>query len=257
MRLLYSEARVDMTGELLEAAKLAVQRSPGPMTVSQIGAAVQRQTKVKGKDRLPAEIRASLPGIAGIYVWPKFRNSPLFCSRPLALCVEQALLRALDEEPLSVIKAGSAVKKALRYVSEKHILKEIRVLLPRQTASGAIVRLATGRQSAIYLSRNWMARQARADGGESALASIIPAAIARLQSGPGNYVRVDHLRLAPEIRAVLDKEVIRLADAGKLVLGRYDGPLPVPADYEWTYIEDERGDLFAGVALPRDSEAHL
>jgi len=252
MRLLYSEARVDMTGELLEAAKLAVQRSPGPMTVSQIGAAVQRQTKVKGKDRLPAEIRASLPGIAGIYVWPKFRNSPLFCSRPLALCVEQALLRALDEEPLSVIKAGSAVKKALRYVSEKHILKEIRVLLPRQTASGAIVRLATGRQSAIYLSRNWMAKRARVDGGDIALTSIIPADIARLQSGPGNYVRVDHLRLAPEIRGIFDKTVIELADRRQVVLAHFDGPYPVPEDQKWTYIEDDEGELFIGIALPRD-----
>ena len=245
-----------MTSELLEGARCAVQRSVGPITISQIMSAVKREMKVPNQTRFAAEIKESLPRLAGMYVWPKFGSTAPFCSRSLAACAEEALLQALDEEPLTATNAASAVKKALRYVSEKQILKEIKVLLPRLTTSGVLVRLAVG-QLGSYLSPRWMANRARADGSDSPLASLIPQVIARLQSGPGNYVRVDHLRMAPEIRAVLDKEVIQLADTGKLVLGRYDGPLPVPEEYEWSYIEDERGDLFAGIALPRNLEAHL
>lgn len=91
--------------------------------------------------------------------------------------------------------------------------------------------------------------------GEGALASAIPAVVERLQSGLGNYVRVDHLRKAPEVRADLDRAVIQLARAGKLVLGRYEGPRPVPEDEEWAYIPGEGRDLFISVALPRDTEA--
>jgi hypothetical protein len=241
-----------MTSELLEATKAVIQRSGSPMTISQIYTAVKKETKVPSKDRFSAEIRESLPGNAGIYVWPEFRRSQLFCSRPLVSCVEEALLRALDEEPLTETKAVIAVKKALRKVPDKHIVKEIKVMLPQQTVSGAIVRLASGRQPAIYLSRNWMARRARADGDEGSLMLAIPGIVARMQSGPGNYVRVDHLRIAPEIRAVFDKAVIELADRRQVVLAHFDGPYPVPEDRKWTYVEDDKGELFIGVALPRD-----
>jgi len=244
-----------MTSELLEATKAVVQRTAGPMTIGQIITAVKREMKVPNKDRFSAEIKESLPGAAGIYTWPEFRGSPLFCRRTLIACVEEALLRALDEEPLTATKAGSVVKKALRYVSGKQILKEIKVLLPRQAASGAVLRLAVGRQSAIYLSRSWMAKQVRVDAGEELLASVIPRVVARIQSGPGNYVRVDHLRSAPEIRTIFDKTVIELADRRQLVLAHFDGPYPVPEGQKWIYVEDEKGELFLGVALPRNSEA--
>jgi len=225
------------------------------MTVSQIMAAVKREMKLSNKDRFSAEIRESLPGNAGIYIWPNFRGSALFCSRPLAACVEEALLKALDEEPLTVTKAVSAVKRALRKVSEIHIVKEIKVRLLQQTMSGTIVRLATGRQSAVYLSRNWMAKQERVNADGGAFRKAIPEAVARLQSGPGNYVRLDQLRMAQEIRTIFDKAVIELADRRKLVLAHFDGPYPVPEDQKWIYVEDDRGELFIGVALPRNSEA--
>jgi hypothetical protein len=242
-----------MTSELLEATKAAVQRGAGPMTTSQIWAAVKREMSVPGKDRFSAETKESLPGSEGIYVWPEFRRSPLFCSRPLAACVEEALLKALDEEPLTVTKAVLAVKKALRKVPEKHIVKEIKVLLPRQTQSGVVIRLPVG-QSAIYLSRNWMADKGKVDGGDSALTSLIRQVIARLQSISGTYVRIDHLRNAPELCAVLNRTLIELADAGELVLSRYDGPRPVPEENKWIYVEDEAGELFIGVALTRERE---
>ena len=244
-----------MTNELLEAAKAAVQRTPGPMTVSQIMAAVKREMKVPNEHCFSEEIREALAGNADIYAWPKFRGSALFCSRPLPAAVEEALLNALDEEPLTVTKAVIAVKKALRKVPERHIVKEIKVLLPRQTASGAVLRLAAGRLSAIYLSRNWMLKRAQVDGSEAPMKQAISGAVARLQSGPGNYVRVDHLRRAPEVRTIFDKAVFELADRRQLVLAHFDGPYPAPEDQKWIYVEDDRGELFIGVALPRVEEA--
>ncbi|MGB8259668.1 MAG: hypothetical protein WCE75_04930 [Terracidiphilus sp.] len=241
-----------MTNELLQAAVAAVRRSSGPMTVSQIRTAVSRELKVPNKDRFAAEIRSGLPGTDGISVWPEFGRSPVFCSRPLAACAEEALLRALEQEPLTAAKAGAAVKKALRYVSETRILKEVKVLLGRMTASGAVIRLAAGRQSGMYLARTWMAKQARMDGGELFLRRAIPLAVARIQSGPGNYVRVDQLRAAPEIRAIFDQAVIELADRRELVLAHFDGPYPVPEERKQVYVEDGKGELFVGVALPRD-----
>jgi hypothetical protein len=240
------------------------------MTISQIRTAVKQEVKVPSKDRFAAEIREGLSGQAGIYIWPEFKRSPLFASQPLAACVKEALLRALDEEPLTVTNAAQTVKKALKHVSEKQVVKEIKVLLMQQTASGTIIRLPVGRQAGIYLSRNWMAKHAQAEGGEGSLRAVIPEVIARMQSGPGNYVRVDHIRIAPEILAIFDKAVMELARAGKLVLGRYEGPRPIPeVDYH-AYIhhripenlrgpgphsERDKEDLFIGVALPRNQEA--
>jgi hypothetical protein len=40
-----------------------------------------------------------------------------------------------------------------------------------------------------------------------------------------------------------------------LVLAKYDGPRPVPDDQKWIYVEDQRGELFIGVAISRASEA--
>jgi hypothetical protein len=63
---------------------------------------------------------------------------------------------------------------------------------------------------------------------------------------------VDQLRLAPEIRTIFDKAVIELADRREVVLAHFDGPYPVSADQKWNYVEDDKGELFIGVALPRD-----
>ena len=90
------------------------------------------------------------------------------------------------------------------------------------------------------------------DAGEELLASVIPRFVARLQQGPGNYVRVDHLRSVPEIRTIFDKTVIELADRRQLVLAHFDGPYPVPEDQKWIYVEDGTGELFIGVALLRE-----
>jgi hypothetical protein len=64
-------------------------------------------------------------------------------------------------------------------------------------------------------------------------------------------VRIDHLRNAPELLNPVDRAAIDLAEKGRLVLARYDGPRPVADEDKWRYIEDEQGDLFIGLAIRR------
>jgi hypothetical protein len=270
-----------MTPEILLAAQAAVQRGNGPMTISRIRTEVARviKTRIKTASETPVkmpsatlfaqqlkEAFAGPPEQLGVYSWPKHGSSWIYCNRSLRTCIEEALLRALDREPLTAPKAAKAVRKALKYISETLALAEVKAAARELVASQQIVPVAPNRQCVMYLSRNWMAGQAvppsaavPASGtvspsGNGSVSSLIPAIVERLQPGPGNYVRVGLLRNAPEIRGLVDSAVIQLADAGKLVLARYDGPRPVPDPDKWIYVEDERGDLFIGVALPRIEE---
>ena len=81
---------------------------------------------------------------------------------------------------------------------------------------------------------------------------MIVAAVTRLQPGPGNYVRVDQLRQSPETRRLFDTAVIALADQGNLELAPYGGPRPEAEEERSRYVEDATGQLFIGVALPRN-----
>jgi hypothetical protein len=239
-----------MMNEQMQAAKSALLRAGAPMSVGQIRAAIKDHVKVPGEKLFKQEMRKALSEEPDVHLWPEYRGSPLYWSRSVASCVEEALLTALGDEWLNVTRACKVVKKGLRYLSEKRVVEEVRELLPRLAASGKIVRLPVTRQSAIYLSRNWMTKQAHPGAAKDTLSALIPSVVARLQAAPGNYVRVDHLRHAPEICAVFDQAIIGLADADQLVLGAYDGRRPAPEE-KWLYVADDRGELYIGVALPR------
>jgi hypothetical protein len=243
--------------EQLEAVKAALLRADGPMTLKQIRTAIKDEVKVSGEATFKKEMKQILAHEPGIYPWPEYRRSARYWSRSLASSVEEALLTALEDGPLTVPHAGLAVKKALRSLSEKRATDEARSLLPRLATAGKVISLAANRQSVIYLSRGWIAKLAQPEAApepvQDALSAKIPGAIARLQTGLGNYVRVDQLRHAPELCAVFDRAVIALADAGQLVLGAYDGPRPLPPKEKWLCVEDQRGELYIGVALPRSS----
>jgi hypothetical protein len=246
-----------MDRELIDLARATVLSKAAPMTIAEIRTAVMKQAAVPSRERFAVEIKAGFSGLEEIHVWPEFNRSARFCSRSLSECVEVALLEALEVKPLTVSQAVAPVKKVLKYVSDATALKEIKRLLPRLASSGRAVKFAANRQTVIYLSGGWMASHSgqpeqRKD---TAIASAILQAVARLESGRGNYVRVDHLRLSPELQAVVDEEIIGLAGRGRLVLGRYDGPRPVPDDQRWIYVEDAAGALFIGMALPRPEEA--
>lgn len=244
-----------MTNDLLQAAKAALLRSGSPLNIGQIRTAIETDTKVPAPASFRKEIKKALSGDPEVFVWPDYKGSPLYFGRSFRVCLEENLLTVLDEAPLTVAGAGKAVRKVLRCLSEKRAIAETGVVLPQLVASGKIVRVAINRQTAIYLGRGWIAKQAQSGPNKDALASIIPSVVAHLQSVSGTYARVDHLRRAAEICAIEDRAILQLADSGTLVLAKYDGPRPVPDDQKWIYVEDQRGELFIGVAISRASEA--
>jgi hypothetical protein len=243
-----------MTFEAIQAIGAVLQHAQGPLTVSQVQAAVVGRTNAAGAKRFAGELRKLLveqPALPGIHAWPKYGVSQVYCSRPLRSCVEEALLRAVEREPLTVPKGAKAVRKALRLISDTRALTEVRAVGRDLAATKQLLLFAATRQSPIFVSWIWLKAQAPADSPPGTLESVLPGVVQRLQPGAGNFVRVDRLRNAPEVRAVLDKAVIRLADTRQLVLARYDGPRPVPDQGKCDYVEDESGELFIGVALPR------
>jgi SNF2 family DNA or RNA helicase len=72
----------------------------------------------------------------------------------------------------------------------------------------------------------------------------------------GNFVAVDEVRkqFPTMTRGVFDAAVFRLARAGHLVLGGYDGPRPLPGEDLSKFVEDENGNLYIGLARPREGE---
>jgi hypothetical protein len=224
------------------------------MTASQIQAAVAGRANAAAAKRFASELKklvAEQPAPPGIYAWPKYGASQVYCSRPLRPCVEEALLRALEREPLTIPNGAKAVRKALRFVGEKRALAEVRAAGRDLAATKQLLVFAATRQSPIFVSWAWLKAQAPGELSSETLERALPAVVQRLQPGAANYVRVDRLRNAAEVRAAFDKAVINLADKRQLVLARYDGPRPVPDDEKWGYVEDDRGELFIGVALPR------
>jgi len=241
-----------MNSELQDACIAAVQQAEGPLTASQIGAAARGGKKPGAKfTREVAEALSQLPDESGIREWPRHGRSRIFAKTSFREGLENAFLKALDAEPLTVPKAAKPVSKLLQRVSESHALAELKTAAPQLASARRVLQVAMNRQSVVYLSFDYLQRLIPARGPESSIADSILAVVERLQSGPGNYVRIDHLRNTLEMRKPVDDAAIELAEKGRLVLGRYDGPRPVPEEDKWNYIEDRRGELFIGLALPR------
>lgn len=188
-----------------------------------------------------------------IFEWPAQGARRIFSAQPLRESVAAALLEALDEQPLAPNKAVAPVRKRLRLISARDALEQIKAAAAGLVAANKICTLAVSGRAFVYVSFGWLERllpQARHDSDDSILN-----AVRRLESESGNYVRVDHLRKTPETRRLLDDIVVRLADAGKLVLARYDGSRNLPDEERVKYVESPEGDLFIAVASPR-AETH-
>jgi hypothetical protein len=237
-----------MNSELRAACIRAIQQAKKPMTVVEIGAACLIRGKPTEKLAGPLD---ELSASALIHEWPKYRNTRIFWNRPLRSAVDEAFIAVLDSAPLTVPKAAKPVSKLLQRASESSVLSELKLVAPRLAATHRIMHVAVNRQSVVYLSFAYVGRLLPGRGPETSIETTVVEAVKRLQSGPGNFVRIDHLRNAPELRGILDATVIRLAEKGELVLGRYDGPRPVPEEDKWNYVEDERAELFIGAAVPR------
>lgn len=223
----------------IDACIALLKQSAAPLTVSEIAGSCGKKKNPKFNKQLAHEL-TRISADSGIYEWPKRGSSRIFCSRPLREQVEAAFMNALAEEPLTAAKAAKRVSKALPRISEKTALKEIKSLAPLLISAQRILAFPVNRQSAPYFSFAWLERLVLSRSPEPQLSDFMAAAILegvrQLQSGAGNYVRVDHLRNTPLVRRIFDKAAIDSADAGKLVLARYDGPRPVPDDAKANYV---------------------
>jgi hypothetical protein len=242
-----------MNAELRDACIAAVQQADAPRTAARIGSAARGGRKPSAK--FSAEVAEALAD-SGVSEWPRYRGSRIFWHRSFRNSVEDAFVKALDSEPLTVSKAAGPVSKLLQRVSASRALPELKAVAPQLAAAGRILQVAVNRQSVIYLSFDYLrslipARGREPSPADSVFADSILGVMERLQSGPGNYVRIDRLRNTPEFRRPLDDAAIALTEEGRLVLARYDGPQPVADEDKWNYIEDKQGELFIALAIRR------
>jgi len=169
----------------------------------------------------------------------------------LRSAVEDAFVAVLDEAPLTIAKAAKPASQVLRRVSEDSVLAELRGVAPKLVAARKIVQVPVNRQSVVYMSIPYLERLVPAKSAADT-EQLILAAVRGLQSGPGNFVKVDELRKSREWRHFIDAAIISLADKGKLILGHYGGPRPESDEEKSRYLEDPKGQLFIGVAIPRN-----
>ena len=238
-----------MDSELSDACLNAVWKAKKPMSLGDIGAACLGRSKPNAKLE---EALKQLTRRAVIHQWPTYRRSQIFDTRPLRSAVEDAFVAALDDAPLTVAQAAKPISQLLGRVSEKSVLAELRGVAPKLAAARKIMQVPVSRQSVVYMSIPYLGRLVPAKPAVSSIEKPILDAVTRLQPGPGNYARVDQLRQSVEFRRLFDAAVITLADQGKLVLAPYGGPRPQTDEERSRYVEDAAGQLFIGIAFPRN-----
>jgi hypothetical protein len=238
-----------MESELSDACMKVIQEAAKPITLSEIGAACLGGSK---PNATLVEVLKELARRAVIHEWPSYRSSQLFSSRSLRSAVEDAFVAALDDAPLTIAKAAKPVRQVLGRVTEERVLAELRGVAPKLAAARKIIQVPVSRQSVVYLSIPYLGRIVPAQSMANLIEQLILDAVTRLQTGHGNYVSIDQLRKSVEVQRFFDAAVIALADQRKLVLGTYGGPRPATDAEKSHYVEDAAGQLFIGVALPRN-----
>jgi hypothetical protein len=240
-----------MISDIKDVCLAVIERAEAPLTISQIASAAGSGKKPGAK--FSSEVTDELSRLtesSSVFEWPRYGASRIFWKRSLREAMEDAFVQVLDREALTLTKAAKPVSKLLRRVSEKRALAELKLAAPPLAAAKRVAQVALSRQSVVYFSFGYLERLLPAREEEASLGSALLSAVERLQSGPGNYVRIDHLRKALELRKGLDEAALALARQGKLLLTRYDGVRPLPDEEKWNYVEDEQGELFTGAALP-------
>jgi hypothetical protein len=238
-----------MDSELSDACLNAIQKAKKPISLSEIGAVCLGRSKPNAK---LVEVLKQLAGRAVIHQWPTYRRSQIFGSRPLRSAVEDAFVATLEHAPLTVAQAAKPISQLIGRVSEKSVLAELRGVAPKLAAARKIMQVPVSRQSVVYLSIPYLGRLVPAKPAASSIEKLILDVVTRLQPEAGNYARVDQLRQSVEFRRFFDAAVIALADQGKLVLAPYGGPRPGTDEERTRYVEDAAGQLFIGIAFPRN-----
>src|SRR5262245_3555211 len=238
-----------MDSELSRACLTAIQSASKPMSLAEIGAACLGRSKPNAK---LVEALKQLTGRAEIHEWPSYRRSQIFSNRSLQSAVEDAFVAALDEAPLTIAKAAKPVSQALGRVSEDSVLAELRGLAPKLARARKVMQVPVNRQSVVYISISYLGRLVPAKTGADTIEQLIVATVKGLQSGIGNFVSVEELRKSRALRDFVDSAIISLASKCKLILGPYGGPRPESDEEKSRYLEDQNGQLFIGIAIPRN-----
>jgi hypothetical protein len=240
-----------MESELSSACLEKIQAASKPMSLSEISAACFGRPKPTAK---LTEALKHLVDRATVYEWPSYRTSRIFSGRPLRSAVEDAFVALLDDAPLTVSKAAKPVSQFIGRVSEEKVLAELRTAAPKVAAAHRIVQVPISRQSVVYMSPSYLGRLVPTKpthGPTETLDQLIVAAIKKLESGPGNFVSVQELRSSRALHDAMDATIISLADQGRLMLGHYGGPRPESDEEKSRYLEDKKGQLVIGIAIPR------
>lgn len=238
-----------MESELSSDCLAKIQAASKPISLSEISAACLGRPKSNAG---LVEALKQLTDRAAIHEWPSYRTSRIFSRRPLRSAVEDAFVAVLDAAPLTIAKAAKPVSQALGRISEDRVLTELRVAAPKLAGARKVVQVPISRQSVVYLSLSYIGRLVPAKSAPDTIEQSVVAAVKALETGSGNFVPVEELRKSRALRDIVDAAVISLADQGRLILGHYGGPRPESDEEKSRYLEDEKGQLVIGIAIPRE-----
>jgi hypothetical protein len=237
-----------LTSVCLEKIRAATK----PMSLSEISAACLERKKPNAElERVLKQLADS----AEIHEWPPYRRSPLFSSRSLRSAVEDAFIAVLDKAPLTIAKAAEPVSQVIGRVAQVNAHTELRAVAPKLAGAHKVVQVPISRQSVIYMSLSYLARLAPTQSAPAAAHTFdqsIVAIVRSLESGPGNFVSVQELRSSRALRDAVDARIISLVDQRRLIFGHYGGPRPENDEEKSRYLEDRKGQLVIGIAIPRN-----
>jgi hypothetical protein len=162
-------------------------------------------------------------------------------------------MHALAEAPATRKQAIERVRKLLPRLTVAKAEAEARRQLHQLAAEEKLIEFRANLQTIVYFSKDWL-EQFAGPPVPDPLGEAILAAVEQLEPGRGNYVAVDEVRVAAALRKAFDRTALQLARAGRLVLGGYDGPRPIPEERRHEFIEDDHGNLYIAVARPREGD---
>ena len=201
-----------------------------------------------------------------LHAWParSGAHTRRFGAQSYAEALLGKVLEALREEPATAPQARQRVPRRLP-CHRSQVAGDVQPALEALVHDKEIVPYSPNRNTTIYFSRVWLARQAAPASPEPPapaateeppsppLAGAILAAVRELEPGRGNYVGVGDVRRSEPVKRAFDAAALALARAGHLVLASYDGPWPIPEDRRHEFVEGG-GEGYIYMACPEPGE---
>ncbi len=244
----------EFAGELMRACVETIARADAPLTVSDLRGRMETLSAFRRRQEEAVERLLEERTKAGeLHVWPPVPRSrkQRFWHAGFADTVADKLMQALAATPATPRQAIDRVRKILPKLTAAKAEAEARRQLHRLAAEQRLIEFRANRQTIVYFSKDWL-KQFAGPPVPDPLSAAVLAAVEQLEPGRGNYVAVDEVRASSALRKAFDRTALQLARAGRLVLGGYDGPRPIPEERRREFIEDDRGNLYIAVAWPRE-----